>query len=182
MSRYRTLSVLLALVAGACAPADDDAAAGDAAADGVQEQPADADAVGVTAIADTYAPELNVDPASMTRTESGLYYHDEVVGDGAVADSGSTVVVHYTGWLPDGTKFDSSLDRDEPFEVVVGVGRVIPGWDEGLQGMRVGGQRKLVIPPHLAYGAGGAGSVIPPNATLVFDVRLLEVDDSDEAP
>ncbi|MDO8914487.1 MAG: FKBP-type peptidyl-prolyl cis-trans isomerase [Coriobacteriia bacterium] len=98
-----------------------------------------------------------------------------VVGTGAEAVSGKTVSVHYTGWLTDGTKFDSSVDRGTPFEFQLGQGRVIRGWDEGVAGMKIGGKRKLTIPPEMGYGARGSGSVIPPNATLVFDVELLGV-------
>ena len=106
---------------------------------------------------------------------SGLKYEDLKVGDGAVAETGNTVSVHYTGWLADGTKFDSSLDRGQPFEFTLGNGNVIRGWDEGVKGMKVGGKRKLTIPPDLGYGAAGAGGTIPPNATLTFDVELLGV-------
>ncbi len=108
-------------------------------------------------------------------TDSGLKYQDLVQGDGAVALAGQEVVVHYTGWLTDGSKFDSSVDRDQPFSFFLGRGMVIRGWDEGVSGMQVGGKRKLTIPPQLGYGAQGAGGVIPPNATLVFEVELLEV-------
>jgi FKBP-type peptidyl-prolyl cis-trans isomerase FkpA len=111
-----------------------------------------------------------------TTTESGLIIVDVVEGDGDTAASGQNVSVHYTGWLQNGTKFDSSKDRNEPFEFDLGAGRVIRGWDEGVQGMKVGGKRKLTIPPELGYGSRGAGGVIPPNATLVFEVELLEVD------
>ena len=108
-------------------------------------------------------------------TDSGLKYEDLVEGDGDGAAAGQQVVVHYTGWLTDGTKFDSSLDRNQPFDFALGRGSVIRGWDEGVQGMKVGGKRKLTIPPQLGYGAHGAGGVIPPNATLVFEVELLEI-------
>lgn len=109
-------------------------------------------------------------------TASGLIIEDLVTGDGAEAAAGQEVTVHYTGWLTDGKKFDSSKDRDDPFVFPLGGGRVIRGWDEGVQGMKVGGRRKLTIPPALGYGARGAGGVIPPNATLVFEVELLGVE------
>jgi len=108
-------------------------------------------------------------------TESGLKYDDVTVGDGAQAKAGDNVSVHYTGWLTDGQKFDSSKDRHAPFQFSLGAGMVIRGWDEGVQGMKVGGVRRLTIPAELGYGARGAGGVIPPNATLVFEVELLAV-------
>jgi FKBP-type peptidyl-prolyl cis-trans isomerase FkpA len=108
-------------------------------------------------------------------TASGLKYQDLQEGQGAAAKKGDTVEVHYTGWLTDGKKFDSSLDRKQPFAFKLGAGQVIKGWDEGVAGMKVGGKRKLTIPPDLAYGKRGAGGVIPPDATLVFDVELLKV-------
>ncbi|HTD89884.1 MAG TPA: FKBP-type peptidyl-prolyl cis-trans isomerase [Burkholderiales bacterium] len=108
-----------------------------------------------------------------TTTSSGLIIEDITVGNGAEASMRQEVTVHYTGWLTSGEKFDSSKDRDDPFVFPLGGGRVIKGWDEGVQGMKVGGKRKLTIPPDLGYGARGAGGVIPPNATLVFEVELL---------
>ncbi len=112
--------------------------------------------------------------AKAMTTESGLRYEDIVVGTGVSPQRGQEVTVHYTGTLEDGTKFDSSLDRGQPFKFDIGIGRVIKGWDEGVMTMKVGGKRKLVIPPQLGYGARGAGGVIPPNATLVFEVELLD--------
>jgi peptidylprolyl isomerase len=112
---------------------------------------------------------------SETTTASGLIIEELNLGTGEEASAGNTVVVHYTGWLTNGEKFDSSLDRNDPFSFGLGRGQVIAGWDEGVQGMKVGGKRKLTIPSHLGYGERGAGNVIPPNATLVFEVELLEV-------
>lgn len=111
----------------------------------------------------------------MTRTASGLQYRDEQVGSGQEAKRGDHVVVHYTGTLEDGSKFDSSRDRGQPFDFPLGAGMVIRGWDEGVQGMRVGGKRTLVIPPELGYGSRSVGGVIPANSTLHFDVELLEI-------
>jgi len=145
-----TLPILLALFA-ACQPGGDRSSAG-----------------GLSA-------ELGIDTAAMTKTPTGLQIQDVKVGQGAEAKPGSTAVVHYTGWLTDGKKFDSSRDRGTPFDFQLGAGQVIAGWDQGVAGMKVGGQRKLVIPADLGYGAAGAPPVIPPGATLVFDVELLDV-------
>jgi peptidylprolyl isomerase len=129
------------------------------------------------AVAAIYNPTHAQQGKRMT-TASGLQYTDTVVGTGA-SPAGKTAVVHYTGWLYEngakGKKFDSSVDRNEPFDFPVGQGRVIKGWDEGVATMKVGGKRTLIIPPALGYGASGAGGVIPPNATLIFDVELLGV-------
>ena len=115
----------------------------------------------------------------MEKTASGLEFEDTVVGKGASPTRGQTCVMHYTGWLWEnnakGKKFDSSVDRGEPFEFAIGVGQVIKGWDEGVLSMKVGGKRTLRIPPQLGYGARGAGGVSPPNATLLFEVELLDL-------
>ena len=121
-----------------------------------------------------YASRLGVDLTAMQHRPSGLYLKDLSIGTGAEAGPGSTVDVHYTGWLADGREFDSSRGG-EPFAFTLGQGMVIAGWDEGVAGMKVGGKRRLVIPPQLGYGDAGAGSVIPPGATLVFDVELVAV-------
>lgn len=130
-------------------------------------------------IAQATSSETNPMPAenaeNVVTTPSGLKYIDIVEGTGAEPQTGQTVIVHYTGTLENGRKFDSSRDRNQPFEFPIGKGRVIKGWDEGLSTMKVGGQRRLIIPPELGYGARGAGGVIPPNATLIFDVELLGI-------
>ena len=113
---------------------------------------------------------------SASTSPSGLIIEEVIIGQGAAAQAGQRVTVHYTGWLTDGEKFDSSKDRDDPFQFSLGAGRVIKGWDEGVQGMQVGGTRKLTIPPALGYGARGAGGVIPPNAPLMFEVELISID------
>jgi len=112
---------------------------------------------------------------SEVTTPTGLVYVDEIVGTGDTAQPGQTVSVHYTGWLTDGKKFDSSVDRGQPFQFPLGQGRVIRGWDEGVSGMKVGGKRKLIIPPELGYGPSGMPPVIPGNAKLIFEVQLLGV-------
>ncbi len=117
---------------------------------------------------------LGAQPESV-KTSSGLQYVDLVTGDGREAHVGETAFVHYTGWLEDGTKFDSSVDRGEPFSFRLGAGQVIKGWDEGVVGMTIGTKRKLIIPSHLGYGSRGAGRIIPPNATLIFEVELLDL-------
>ena len=115
------------------------------------------------------------EPTTPITTATGLIIEELVVGSGTEAKAGDTAVVHYTGWLTDGSKFDSSKDRNDPFSFGLGRRQVISGWDEGVQGMKIGGTRKLTIPPELGYGARGAGGVIPPNATLVFEVELLDL-------
>jgi FKBP-type peptidyl-prolyl cis-trans isomerase len=114
-------------------------------------------------------------PSPRTESMSELIIEELTVGEGATAAAGQSVSVHYTGWLTNGQKFDSSVDRNDPFEFNLGRGQVIAGWDQGVAGMQVGGKRKLTIPPELAYGSRGAGGVIPPNATLVFEVELLGI-------
>ena len=118
---------------------------------------------------------MKLDSANLVTTPSGLKYEDTVVGEGVSPSTRQKVTVHYTGWLTDGTKFDSSVDRGRPFDFQIGVGQVIKGWDEGVSTMKIGGKRRLIIPAELGYGSRGAGGLIPPNATLVFDVELLDV-------
>ena len=124
-----------------------------------------------SAISESITSEVNMD--TYTTTSSGLQYKDLIVGTGEEARQGAKAIVHYTGWLMDGTKFDSSVDRGRPFEFVLGRGQVIEGWDEGVGSMSVGGKRELIIPPDLAYGERGAGGVILPGATLKFEVELI---------
>lgn len=119
------------------------------------------------------APQASA-PAGAMKTPSGLAYTDLKAGTGPSPISGKMVKVHYTGWLESGKKFDSSVDRGEPFAFQIGTGQVIPGWDEGVMSMKVGGKRKLIIPSNLGYGSAGAGGAIPPNATLIFEVELLD--------
>jgi FKBP-type peptidyl-prolyl cis-trans isomerase FkpA len=139
-------------------------------------------AAGQAPAATTPAPAGQVPAAAETtpggsvhKLPSGLEYEELLVGDGKMADPGMTVAVHYTGWLTNGQKFDSSFDRGQPYRFVLGQRAVIDGWDQGIKGMRIGGKRKLTIPPELGYGARGMGGVIPPNATLVFEVQLVDV-------
>jgi FKBP-type peptidyl-prolyl cis-trans isomerase FkpA len=131
-------------------------------------------AAAVALSADRTARAQDKDPKPVT-TKSGLQYTELKVGEGDEAKPGDLVSVHYTGWLKNGKKFDSSLDRKEPFEFKLGAGMVIKGWDEGVAGIKVGGKRKLMIPPDLGYGARGAGDAIPPNADLIFEVELLKI-------
>ncbi len=136
-------------------------------------------ALAVLAVAQTAAKPAASGPTKVTgapiKTASGLEYWDIKVGTGAVAQPGHQVKVDYTGWLTNGKKFDSSVGTGHPFDFLLGGGQVIKGWDEGVAGMKVGGKRQLRIPPDLAYGAKGAAGVIPPNATLIFDVQLIDV-------
>lgn len=165
MSRGIAMIATLCLIAAGCQQAGRDAAppAEDAAASRPAGEPAE-----------TQAAAGSDAPAGQEVTlPNGLVYQELVMGEGAVAEKGMAATVHYTGWLTDGTKFDSSLDRNQPFGFTLGQGQVIKGWDEGVQGMRVGGKRKLTIPPDMAYGARGYPPVIPPNSTLVFEVELL---------
>lgn len=165
-----TVALLTAGLVAACSNAADegDTTASEPAVENAAPEPAS------TEVAAMYAEELGVDIDAMTKTESGLHYAVLAEGSGAEAAAGQSATVHYTGWLPNGSKFDSSRDRNQPFTFALGAGQVIPGWDEGVAGMKIGEQRKLVIPPALGYGTAGAGGVIPPNATLIFDVELLD--------
>ena len=124
----------------------------------------------------TYAPDLGVKLSQMTLSEEGLYWQDVTLGVGDGVEKGDQVIMHYMGWLVDGELFDSSVESREPIGFVVGTGQVIDGWEIGLRGMREGGIRRLVIPPHLAYGSRGISGSVPGNATLVFEVRLMRIE------
>lgn len=139
-----------------------------------EQQPQETQETEQTATTSSEPAPPEVDPGKMVMTASGLNYADIVIGDGEAAIAGQKVKVHYTGWLTDGTKFDSSFDHDRPFEFPLGAGRVIKGWDEGVEGMKVGGKRLLIIPPELGYGGRAVGP-IPPNSVLKFEVELLEI-------
>ncbi|MBN1312427.1 MAG: FKBP-type peptidyl-prolyl cis-trans isomerase [Anaerolineae bacterium] len=132
-------------------------------------------AIGIVIVVAVVVVVLLSLPGDASQTAGGLQIEDIVTGTGPEAKAGDTVSVHYTGWLTDDTKFDSSVDRDQPFEFTLGQGQVIQGWDEGVVGMKVGGKRRLTIPPELGYGEQGAGGTIPPNATLIFEVELLAI-------
>ncbi|HVG23548.1 MAG TPA: FKBP-type peptidyl-prolyl cis-trans isomerase [Thermoanaerobaculia bacterium] len=175
MKRLLTLSLLVCL---ACAKRQaDNTATTDATTAPAASSPAANDTTPAEAMVPTEPQGGTMDtfsmPTNLQTTPSGLKYTVDAPGTGAQPKAGQLVSVHYTGWLPDGTKFDSSRDRGEPIEFPLGQGRVIKGWDEGIAAMKVGEKRTLVIPPDLAYGPSGMGGVIPPNATLVFKVELV---------
>lgn len=158
---HRSLAALLPVLLGATLAVGACASGGPPGSGGPQEV--------------EFAPSLEVDLAEMTRKSSGVYVQDLVEGVGQEVGVGDVVRMQYVGWLPDGTRFDSSLARGEPFEFKVGRDQAISGWDRGVRGMKEGGQRRLVVPPALGYGARGAGEQIPPNTTLVFQVQVLAV-------
>jgi hypothetical protein len=155
------------------APGADSAPA--AAADGVPAAPPEDLTIADTTLAPALATKLGVAPGAMTRRPSGLYVHDRRRGAGAAADRGRWITVNYTGWLTDGTVIDDTRKGGEPRDVLLGFGKVIPAWEEGLRGMKAGGRRLLVVPPALGYGAAGQPGTVPSRATLVFDVEVTRV-------
>lgn len=170
LSTFAPFALVLGLIACGERTAED--AAADTAGAAAEPTPE----ASLDEVAQEYAPTLGVDLSQMTRSGSGLYMQDLQEGTGDPIVMGDTVRAHYTGWLPDGTQFDSSHDRGDPIDVVdVGRASLIPGWNEGLIGMKQGGRRRLVIPPALAYGAAGRPPVIPPATTLVFDIEIVEI-------
>ncbi len=176
MNKQLILAGLIALIGFSCGGNKSDDTAEKAAPE--TSQPAETKGENVATTEGTkadIAKTLGVDMAKMQRDESGLEYIVTAEGDGAVPTKGQTISAHYTGYLLNGTKFDSSVDRGQPFETQIGVGRVIQGWDLAFTDMKVGEKRVLFIPSELGYGDRGAGGVIPPNATLVFDVQLLDI-------
>lgn len=162
------IAILLSACGGERTAADDSQRA---AADSVSAEPVE----DLTVIDTVIAPELDIDLSRMTRQPSGLYVLDRRVGTGAAADSGKWVSVSYTGWLTDGTVIDDTRKAGKPRDVLLGYGRVIPAWEEGLRGMRAGGRRILVVPPALGYGKAGQPGRVPSRATLVFDIELARV-------
>lgn len=172
--RYRTL-MSMAAIAGlvACGGGDEAQPATSDAAETAAEAPG-AMAAEMETVATEYAPSLGVDLSAMKKMDGGLYYQDLEEGSGETAKAGDHVVTNYTGWLPNGTKFDASYDRGEPLDFTLGAGQMIRGWDVGVVGMKVGGKRRLVIPPGLSYGKQGRGP-IPPMSTLVFDIELVGI-------
>ena len=174
MSKFNNwLSVALALLLAGCAGNSKSKTSATSVTSGTSITSTTAPAPSGTASGAASGAATATASAKEITMPNGLKYEDLKVGDGQLAETGMTAQVHYTGWLTDGTKFDSSVDRGQPFSFKLGAGQVIRGWDEGVKGMRVGGKRKLTIPPDMGYGAAGAGGVIPPNATLIFDVELL---------
>jgi len=162
-------SVALLLVVAACGDAPDEVPP-------PMEEPEPAAEL-VDPRMETYATELRINIDEMETTASGVYFRIDEPGDGEEAESGRTVAIHYTGYLPDGSAFDSSREQEQPFTIQLGAGQVIPGFEHGIEGMQVGERRTVIIPPHLAYGAQGAGAgVIPPNAVLIFDLELMDVE------
>ncbi len=166
-------AALVALAAAGCAHTNSSPKSSQST--GSAETPPPAESPTHAPTAASGIPPVPAGAQAPVTNSSGLTYQDFVVGTGPMPSSGKTVTVHYTGWLTNGTKFDSSRDRGTPFQFSIGRGQVIGGWDEGVASMHVGGQRRLTIPPSLGYGANGAGGLIPPNATLIFDVELLAV-------